>query len=140
MKFRELQKKDLKYMEKHSQYGELLKTVPSRAEYSYTLEHSDSVLCIGGFIMVTPATYWAWFAFSDKSKDHIISIYRVLKEWSEIFCKDNKVRRLMAFIEVGKEEAVRTAEHLGFRFECRMSNFLGDQPADLYSRLLPENK
>ena len=69
---------------------------------------------------------------------HIVMCYRVIKEWTNVFVKEHKIRRLQAYIECDFPEAIRIVRHLGFKRESTMPNFVGDKPAYLYSRIFEE--
>lgn len=133
MQFRQLIQSDIEYMAQHALVGrESWKNQSGEAQYNFTLEHEGKILGIGGFIMVGKTCAISWFDMTEDAKEHIITSYRVLKEWADIFCKDHGIQRLMAFVRTGYEAGVRTCEHLGYRFENRMPKYEDGQPFDLF--------
>ena len=134
MDFRELQESDITFMREHSLNKCFYKECPEQTDYTYALEHYNQVLGIGGIRMINNSTAWGWFDLSDAAEDHLIVTYRTVKEWLEILCNEKKIIRLEAYVRVGFEAGVRTVEHLGFKFESRMPQFIYHNPADLFVR------
>ncbi len=132
MEFRELQQKDITYMSRHSRDKDYYKKPVVQTDFCWALEHENKTLCIGGIKLINDTTAWAWIDLSEACEKHIITCYRTIKEWSDMFCKQQGIKRLEAFVEVGFEKGIRTVEHLGFKFEYRKSKFFGDRPADVF--------
>jgi hypothetical protein len=133
MNFRETTQEDLEYMTNHSVSRGF--KCPDRTDYCFTLEH-DVVYGIGGFRLITPTTAWCWVNMAEIAKEHIVVSYRVIKEWIEIFAEEHKLKRLQAYIECDFPEAVRMAQHLGFKKESIMHSFIDDKPAFMYVRIM----
>lgn len=81
-------------------------------------------------------TAWAWVDLTHYAGEHIIVVYRVIKEWMEILAKDKGIKRLQCYCECDFPEAIRTIEHLGFEkeFTKPMKRFVGEKPAFLYMK------
>ena len=101
-------------------------------EYSYSLEHEGKLLASGGFRLINLTTAWCWLDQTHHAGSHIQTMYRVIKEWIDIFVKDKGIKRLQAYIMQDFPEAIRLVEHLGFRRESVMQNFIDDKPAYMY--------
>lgn len=136
MNFRETTQEDLDFVTDHSVSRGILKRQPECIDYCYTLEHERKPLGVGGFRLINETTAWAWCDLSDCAGSHIRVCYRVLKEYIDIFAKEHGIKRFQAYIEVNFEEAVRMATHLGFHYEFTMSNFVGNQSAYMYVKLI----
>ena len=138
MQFRESTQEDFDYLADHTISRGILKRQPAQVDYYYTLEHEGIPLGIGGFRLINLTTAWAWIDLSDEAKKHIRIVYRTIKEWADIFVKEHKLKRLQAYVETDFPEAIRVAEHLGFRkeFDKPMKNFVGDKDAYMYVRLI----
>jgi len=135
MKFRETTEEDILFVADHSVSRGIAKKQPECIDYCYTLEHEGVPLGIGGFRLINLTTAWAWLDVTDKAGEHIISCYRVLKEWIDIFVKEHGLKRLQAYVECDFPEAIRMVIHLGFHRESTMLNFVGNKPAYLYVRI-----
>ena len=136
MNFRETTEKDLEYMADHSVSRGIQKRQPEQLEYMFTLEHESEILGTGGFRLINSTTSWCWLDMSDKSKKHIRTCYRVIKEWIDIFVKTHGLKRLQAYIEPDFEESIRMVIHLGFEYEFTMRNFIEDKDALMYIRII----
>lgn len=134
MNFRESTQEDITYIADHSVSRGIFKKQPDEIDFCYTLEHENEPLGIGGIRLINTTTAWCWVDLSDKAKDHIIIIYRVIKEWMDIVCKEKGIKRLQAYIEYDFPEAVRMVEHLGFHMEFVMPRFINDKSAYMYVR------
>jgi RimJ/RimL family protein N-acetyltransferase len=134
MEFRQLTEKDISFMKENSLDTVFYKECPEEDAFCWALEYGEKVLVIGGMKMVNNTTAIGWFDLSRYAEEHISLCYRVIKEWLPTMCKEKKIRRLEAYIKAGFEAGVRTVEHLGFEFESRKRNYIGDIPADLYVR------
>ena len=135
MKFREAIQSDIEYMADHTVSRGCFKDQPEMLDYVYTLEHEGKILAVGGMKLVNPTVAWAWVDLSDNSKDNIRTVYRTMKEWLDTMMKDHGIHRLMAAVECDFEDAVRTAEHLGFSKEFKMSSWKDGKPAYMYVKL-----
>ena len=136
MNFRETTQEDLDFVANHSVSRGIAKYQPECIDYCYTLEHEGKPLGIGGFRLINLTTAWCWFDLTDLAGSHIIVVYRTIKEWMNIFVKEHNIKRLQAYIECDFPEAIRTAEHLGFRWESDMPNFVNDKTAYMYVRMI----
>ncbi len=142
MKFREMTFEDLAFVEEHSLYKENAdKEHPERIDFDFVLEHDNYILAAGGFRIINKTTAWAWIELTEYiKKEHLITTYRTIKEWHEIWCKIKKIYRLQAWVRSGFEEGKRLAEHLGFEKEFKMKDFLGpEKDAWMYVKIMPEN-
>ncbi len=136
MEFRETIQADLDYLADHSVSRGVQKQQPEQIDYMFTLEHEGVILAVGGFRLINLTTAWCWLDLSDESGKHIRPVYRVVKEWIDKFVETHKIKRLQAYIEPNFPQAIRTAEHLGFKWESTMPNFIDNQPALMYVRLI----
>ena len=136
MKFRETTQEDIDYVSNHSISRGIFKHQPEQTDYIYTLEHDDKPLGVGGFRLINQSTAWCWVDLTHQSGNHIISVYRVIKEWIDIFSEEHKLRRLQCYVEQDFEDARRMVQHLGFHKESIMKNFMGSKDADMYVRLI----
>ena len=134
MNFRETTKEDLDFVADNSVSRGISKRQPERIEYSYTLEHEGKVLGIGAFRLINATTAWIWCDITHLAANHMIVVYRVMKEWTEIFVKEHGIRRLQAYIELDFPEAIRMITHLGYHRESIMKHFIEDKDAYLYVR------
>lgn len=133
MEFRKATEKDLEFVEQNSLYPTSEKDQTEAIDYIYTLDHGDYILAVGGFRMITDSTAWAWTELTKYVDGHVIPTYRVISEYMEIFCKNNNIIRLQAWVASDFVEGIRTAEHLGFMKEYLMEDFLGkDKDAILF--------
>ena len=136
MQFRETTQEDLDFVANHSVSRGIQKRCPEQIDYSFTFEHQGEVLGVGGFRFINTTTAWAWLDMTDLAGSHIISCYRGIKEWIDKFVKDHNIRRLQAYVEMDFVEAIRMVQHLGFKKESIMYNFMGDKDAFMYVKLL----
>jgi len=136
MQFRETTKEDFEYTANHSISRGLSKYQPECIEFLYTLEHEGKPLCVGGFRLLNLTTAWAWVDLTESARGHIITCYRAIKEWTDIFVKEHNIRRLQAYIESDFPEGIRMAQHLGFRKESIMEKFMDGKDAFMYVRII----
>lgn len=134
MNFREMTQSDIEFMKDNSISRGIFHKQPKVVEYCYALEHEGKLLGVGGFRLINLTTAWVWFDLTHYSGGHIIKVYRVLKEWLDIFVEQHGLKRVQAYIDPDFPEAIRTAKHLGFKFESVMENFIGDRDAWMYTR------
>lgn len=134
MKFRESTQKDLDYAAGNSISRGISKQFES-VDYCYTLEHEGNVLGVGGFRLINSVTAWCWLDLTHHSKNHIIVGYRVIKEWINTFVEEHELKRLQAYVRVGFDKGIRTAEHLGFKHEFVMENFTPEGDAIMFKRI-----
>lgn len=132
MNFREMNQADIEYLKDRSISRGVFKKQPGKIEWSFALEHEGMTLGVGGIDLITLTTAWSWLDLSCDIGEHTIVVYRVIKEYMAIVCKEHGIRRLEAYVEVGFEAGIRLVEHLGYHCEHRMPNFVDDRPADLY--------
>ena len=136
MNFREAVQSDFDYLADHSISRGIQKRLPEQVDYVYVLEHEGAVLCLGGFQMANLTTAWCWIDISSEVGDHIVMMYRVIRDWIEKFCKDHKIRRLQAYVECDFSEAITLVQHLGFHKESIMKKFMGDNDAFMYAKVI----
>ena len=136
MNFRIAIQDDYDYMADHSISRGIQKHSPGQLDYVYTLEHEDEVLCIGGFQMINLTTAWCWIDISSEAGDHIVMMYRVIRDWIENFCEEHKIRRLQSYVECDFTEAITLVQHLGFTKESIMEKFMGDRDAFMYKKVI----
>ena len=134
MDFREMTAEDAAFVAEHSISRGVFAKQEARTEWSYTLEDNGKVLGVGGIIMLTPTTAWAWLDITEYAMTRIKTCYRVISDWMMVLAKSKGIRRLQAYIDPSFPQAVRLAEHLNFHRESTMKNFLGDKDADMYVR------
>ncbi|MBE3143564.1 MAG: hypothetical protein IMZ61_06535 [Planctomycetes bacterium] len=133
MDFHEVTAQDIEFMAKNSLCPEIYKHREEQIDYCFALSHEDKTLGIGGFRMITNTTYFTWFDLSKAAyENNIIVCYRTIREKMESFAKEKGIILMMAYVRVGFEAGIHTAQHLGFNLECRLNRFLGEDPADLY--------
>ena len=135
MEFRTATKDDLGYMADHSISRGVLKRMPDKVEYVYTLEHDDKILCVGGFILANLTTAWCWIDISSEAGGPILTMHRVIRDWIEKFCEDHKIIRSQAHVDCSFTEGITLVQHLGFMKESIMEKFMGDKDAFLYKRI-----
>jgi len=136
MIFRETTQSDLDYLADHSVSRGIQSKQPSAIEYLYTLEHEGVPLGVGGFRLINLTTAWCWVDISEASRGHMITCYRVIKDWIDLFVEEHGIKRLQAYVEPNFPEAIRMVEHLGFEQESIMKNFVGDKDAAMFVRII----
>ena len=136
MEFGELTQVDIDAVKDNSISRGILSKQPQKIDFSYALRHRGKVLGIGGIRLINETTCWCWLDLSKDAKEHIIAVYRVVREWFEILMKDKGIVRAQCYIEANFEEAIRLAKHLGFRYESTMSNFIGKKPAFMFVKMM----
>ncbi len=138
MKFRELKQEDIDAVKNDSISRGVLSKQPEIIDFSYALEHEGKILGIGGIRLINLTTAWCWIDLTHYAGKHITTVYRVIKEWTEILVKDKGIKRLQCYIETDFPEAIRIVEHLGFYQESVMRKFVGNKPAFLYVKYFGE--
>ncbi len=136
MNFRETTQEDLDYIADHSVSRGVQKQQPEQIDYMFTLEHEGVPLGIGGFRLINTTTAWCWVDLGCESGKHIRLVYRLIKEWMDRFIKLHGIVRLQAYVEYDFPEAIRMVQHLGFNWESKMKNFIGDKDAAMYVRII----
>ena len=136
MEFRESTQEDFDYLADHSVSRGIQKQCPEQQEFVYSLVHEDVVLGIGGFMLINKTTAWCWCDFSTDAGSHILTAYRTMRDWIEVFCKEHGIVRLQAYVECDFTQAISMVQHLGFKKECIMERFMGDKDAFMYVRIL----
>lgn len=131
-----MQQADVDFVANNSISRGIFHKQPEITDYSYCLEHEGKVLGIGGVRLITPTVAWGWLDITHYAGDHMLTSYRVIKEWMEILCKDKGIKRLQAYVDCSFPEAIRTVEHLGFEkeFDKPMRKFVGNDDAWLFVR------
>lgn len=129
---------DFGFAEMFAMYPEDIKEKREIIDHDFALEKESVILAVGGFRMITDKTAWSWILLTKhaSTNERLVNLFRTLKEFTEQFCKDNKIRRLQAWVKVGFEEGVRTVEHLGYKRESIMHHFIDDEPAYLYVKIM----
>lgn len=135
MKLRDITQEDIEYLKEHSASRGILKNQPPLIEFCYALEHEGRLMGIGGIRLINTTTAWCWIDATPEAKNHIIRVYRIIRDWMQILVEQHKLKRLQAYIEPDFPEAIRMAQHLGFKKESIMKNFLPDGDALMYVRL-----
>ena len=135
MIFREMTQQDVRFMKDNSVSRGILKRQPEQMEFTYALEHEGNLLGIGGIRLINLTTAWCWVDMTSIAGEHIIIVYRVIKEWMEKLVEEKELKRLQAYIELDFPEAIRMAQHLGFEKESILEGFLPSGDAFLYRRL-----
>lgn len=136
MEFRATTPEDLAYVAEHSVSRGIQKHAPDQTEFCYTLEHEGVPLCIGGFQLINLRTAWCWVDMTDESSKYIAVAYRTIRDWIDIFIREHDIKRLQAYVECDFTEAIRMVQHLGFKKESIMKNFMGDRDAFMYVRII----
>lgn len=134
MEFRALKQEDIDAVKDDSISRGILSKQPETIDFNYTLEHEGKVLGIGGIRLINMTTAWAWVDLTHYASEHIITVYRVIREWMEILAKDKGIKRLQCYVEVDFPKSKRMVEHLGFRSKYTMPKFVGNKSAYLYVR------
>lgn len=132
MIFEKLTQDDIEQVKNNSISRGVLSKQPDVIEYTYALKHEGKVLGIGGIMLINITTAWGWFNMTTDAKEHIITGYRVIKDWMKILCEAHGIKRLQCYIESDFPKAIRTAEHLGFIYESTMPRFVDEKSAYLY--------
>lgn len=126
------------YLADHTVSRGCFKDAPEETDYRYTLWHDGEILGIGGVRMISPTTAWAWIDASDKAwmnnRDTAMAL-KIVREWMHKLVELHGIHRLQAYVEVDFEAAIRTVEHLGFKPESRMKEFVGDKDAFLFVKV-----
>lgn len=138
MEFRELKQEDINAVKDDSISRGILSKQPEVIDFSYALEHEGKILGIGGIRLINLTTAWCWLDLTHYAGKHITTVYRVIKEWTDILVKDKGIKRLQAYIETDFPEAIRIVEHLGFHLESTMPNFVDGKPAYLFVKYTGE--
>ena len=136
MEFRETTQEDLDFVADNSISRGIQKKCPEQIDYMFTLEHEGKPLGVGGFRVINPTTAWCWTDWTHLTGKHLVTSYRTVKEYIDIFAKEHKLKRLQAYVECDFTEAIRMVEHLGFTKESTMKNFIGDKDAFMFVRIL----
>ena len=136
MRLRELKPDDLEYLKEHSISRGIQKHHPGHVDFYYTLEDEEAgILAIGGICLINLTTAWCWLDMTDLMVGRIVSGYRIIRDWLDIFVESNNIRRLQAYVECDFKEAISLVEHLGFERESTMKSFTDDKDAYMYRRL-----
>jgi len=132
MIFQKLTQDDIEQIKNNSISRGILSKQPGVIEFSYALRHEGKVLGIGGIILINTTTAWGWVDLTVEATEHIITVYRVIRDWTKVLCKTHGIKRLQCYIESDFPEAIRMAEHLGFLHESTMARFVDEKSAYLY--------
>lgn len=134
MEFGELTQADIDAVKGNSISRGILSKQPQEIDFSYALRHEGKVLVIGGIRLINTTTAWCWVDLTHHAGERIITVYRAIKEWMEILCRDKGIKRLQCYVEIDFEEAMRLVKHLGLRYEFTMPYFVGKKPAYMFVR------
>lgn len=108
---------------------------------AFSLLKDKTLLGMGGYLKITETTAWFWVELTHEARHHIIAVYRTCRSFLDRLAEENGIIRMQAWIEVGYEERIRFAEHLGFEREGDMlHDFAGKgRPAYIYVKYLQES-
>lgn len=134
MEFRETTPADRDFVGKHSASRGIFHKQPEVFEFCYTLEHEGKILGVGGLRLITPQVAWAHVDMTTFARPRIKTCYRVIGDVITNCARDNGVRRVQAYVDLDFPEGIRMAQHLGFKKESTMANFIDGRPAGLYVR------
>lgn len=140
MNFRQMTQADLDFVAEHGIHKGVLKNQPEQMDYNYCLEHEGEVLVIGGMKLINNTAAIGWIALTEYSGEYIIEVFRTVKTWLNDMAETLKISCLIAFVEAGFEEGERVILHLGFDKQCRVKNFKGNIPADLWVKTFEVSK
>jgi hypothetical protein len=121
--------------------------------YIYSLWDHDTQEClvIGGFTMMNQTTCVVWYDISPVGYTRIKDVYRVLKEWSLGYKKEDGtwepgfyehlgIKRAEGYIRPDDEGAKIWILKHKFKYEYTAKNYYGDEDADLYVRYFDWSK
>lgn len=126
---------DLKAMGKQSVSRGCLGSIPETTDFVYALKHRRELLAVGGIKLMNPTSAWAWLDLAPPALKHKTAVFQAIRDYLDGLMNKSGLTRLMAAVEVDFPEALRFAEHLGFRYESRMENWIGDKAAYMVVRL-----
>jgi len=109
--------------------------MPATTDVVYALEHDGELLAVGGLKQMNPTCAWVWVDLAPQALENQVALFRILRDYIGHLMHDKGLTRLMAAVEEGFPEAIRLAQHLGFKRESRMANWIGDKAAFMYVRL-----
>ncbi len=109
-----------------------IKEHPPTIDYVYAVEHEGEILCVGGVKMMNPSSAWVWVDMSAFATTHLIMTYRSIRDWMEEMMEVHGIQRLMAAVVCDFNEAIRMAEHLGFKCESVLRKWKNDKDAFMY--------
>jgi L-amino acid N-acyltransferase YncA len=109
-----------------------MKQVPDWTWATYALEHEGKVLTVGGLILVNETTAWFWFNNAAAAREHMIGVYRFVRDWLKKLMDLHGIKRCMASVDSTFPEAILMVEHLGFRQESILEKFYGDVDGYMY--------
>jgi hypothetical protein len=130
---RELTQADIEYLKVHSISRGIFNVVPEETQWNYALVDGDTTLLVGGISLINATTAWCWIDMADTSLAKICTTLRVMIDYQYMLCAEHKIRKLICYVEDDFAEAQRLVEHLGYKFQFTMPNFVGDKPARIYS-------
>jgi len=145
MNFREAKPDDLDFVMNNALYPHQVdKDCRKRICYDYTFEQNDTILGMGGFIILNDTTAECWVFLTTFAMKPIIpnlctlsECMRRIKDQMEIFAKNHGILRFQAWVSCDFEEGNRLVRHLGFEKESKMINYLGkDKDAWLYVKMM----
>ena len=110
------------------------KEAPESLDFVYAIDDHGTILAVGGAKIITESTAFVWLNLSEKARDRMILVYRVVRDWLDGWFEGCDQTRLMAAVRCDFEEGKMTIEHLGFHQESVMPKFFGDEDAYMYVR------
>lgn len=135
MQLNETTKADILYVADHTVSRGCLRDLPDKEDYIYTLRHEDKILGVGGVKMINKTTGWAWIDATDNAWmtfPETRQALKVIREYMQIIVDLAGLHRLQAFVEMDFKVAIRTIEHLGFKREGIMKEFVSNKDVYLY--------
>lgn len=135
MNVRDATAADLLAMGSRSVSRGCLGEIPECTDFIYALEHDGELLAVGGVKLMNKTCGFVWLDLAAQALENQVVLLRILRDYIDGLMTDKGLTRLMAAVEEDFPEAVRLAEHLGFKRESRMENWTGELAAFLYVRL-----
>jgi RimJ/RimL family protein N-acetyltransferase len=91
--------------------------------WAYTLMVDDVPVACIGLVLQEWGKAEAWALFSNSFRDHILTIYRLIKVGLKMAFHEKNLRRIQATIDPSYPETVKWMESLGFECEGRLKNY-----------------
>ena len=137
MELRDLVESDLGYCKLHDISRGKFTDPDEKVDFSWTLCEESKILGIGGVQKITDCCAWAWLSMTPDAIQYKLTVFRILKEYTDQVCKSLGITRLQAWSEVGFDASKRLLEHLGFHKEGEpMKGFIDSKPAQLYVKFI----
>jgi len=127
---------DFEFVAEHSAFKNYYTKEPERLFYSVALEQDGNVIAVGGLMLITKHTAWAWCEITTFVENHKIELVRTMRDWLDVTVSELQLSRLQAWVDPERPEAVKLIKHLGFVEEFSMKDFLGlDKNVSLFIKL-----